>query len=126
MQVILNEQGFVDSYALIGGFESPSLVVDEPEDIEDFQVNYRSYYLSDGNMLIKSNEKQAELENNKVLSNLRSQREKICFPYINRGELWYSRLSNTQKAELSTWYQAWLDITETKIIPETPIWLSEV
>lgn len=126
MQVILNEQGFVDSYALIGGFESPSLVVDEPEDIEDFQVNYRSYYLSDGNMLIKNNEKQAELENNKVLSNLRSQREKICFPYINRGELWYSRLSNTQKAELSTWYQAWLDITETKIIPETPIWLSEV
>ena len=126
MQVIVNEQGCVDSYALIGGFESPSLVVDEPEDIEDFQVNYRSYYLSDGNMLIKNNEKQAELENNKVLSNLRSQREKICFPYINRGELWYSRLSNTQKAELSTWYQAWLDITETKIIPETPIWLSEV
>lgn len=65
-------------------------------------------------------------DDDKVLSNLRSQREKICFPYINRGELWYSRLSNTQKAELSTWCQAWLDITETKIIPETPIWLSEV
>lgn len=123
MQVILNEQGFVDSYALIGGFESPSLVVDEPEDIEDFQVNYRSYYLSDGNMLIKSNEKQAELENNKVLSNLRSQREKICFPYINRGDLWYNRLSDVQIVELNTWYQAWLDVTETKIIPEAPEWL---
>lgn len=123
MQVILNEQGFVDSYALIGGFESPSLVVDEPEDIEDFQVNYRSYYLSDGNMLIKSNEKQAELENNKVLSNLRSQREKICFPYINRGDLWYNRLSDVQIAELNIWYQAWLDVTETKIIPEAPEWL---
>lgn len=123
MQVILNEQGFVDSYALIGGFESPSLVVDEPEDIEDFQVNYRSYHLSDDNMLIKSNEKQAELENNKVLSNLRSQREKICFPYINRGDLWYSRLSDMQITELNTWYQAWLDVTETKIIPETPGWL---
>lgn len=123
MQVILNEQGFVDSYALIGGFESPSLVVDEPEDIEDFQVNYRSYYLSDDNMLIKNNEKQAELENNKVLSNLRSQREKICFPYINRGDLWYNRLSDVQIAELNTWYQAWLDVTETKIIPEAPEWL---
>jgi hypothetical protein len=123
MQVILNEQGFVDSYALIGGFESPSLVVDEPEDIEDFQVNYRSYYLSDDNMLIKSNEKQAELENNKVLSNLRSQREKICFPYINRGDLWYNRLSDVQIAELNIWYQAWLDVTETKIIPEAPEWL---
>lgn len=123
MQVILNEQGFVDSYALIGGFESPSLVVDEPEDIEDFQVNYRSYYLPDGNMLIKSNKKQAELENNKVLSNLRSQREKICFPYINRGDLWYNRLSDVQIAELNTWYQAWLDVTETKIIPEAPEWL---
>ena len=39
MQVILNEQGFVDSYALIGGFECPSLVVDGPEDIEEFHGN---------------------------------------------------------------------------------------
>lgn len=126
MQVILNENGFVESFALVGEFNSPSVTVDEPENLEDFERNYRSYYLSEDDILTKDNDKQIEIEDHKVLSDLRNQREKICFPYINRGELWYSRLSNTQKAELSTWYQAWLDITETKIIPETPIWLSEV
>ena len=28
-----------------------------------------------------------------------------------------------QKTELLTWYQAWLDVTETGIIPEKPEWL---
>lgn len=123
MQVILNEQGFVDSYALVGAFNSSFVVVGEPENINDFQENYQSYYLSDNGALVKSNEKQIELENNKILFDLRSKREKQCFPYINRGELWYSKLSDAQKTELNTWYQAWLDVTETKIIPEMPSWL---
>lgn len=54
---------------------------------------------------------------------LRQKREKSCFPYVNRGQLWYSRLSDAQKTELNTWYQAWLDVTETKVIPNKPEWL---
>lgn len=57
------------------------------------------------------------------LDHLRAQRERICFPVINRGELWYSRLTEEQRAELEAWYQAWLDVTETKVIPETPDWI---
>lgn len=65
------------------------------------------------------------------LSNLRQRREEECFVYINRGELWYNRLTEEQKQELQTWYQAWLDVTkETNknedgkyIIPTKPTWL---
>ena len=123
MQVILNEQGYVMAYALIGGFGTPSVTVNEPENLDDFENNYRSYYLSNGNVLVKSEDKQKEIDNNRELTSLRSQREKACFPYVNRGEMWYSRLSAEQKEELGTWYQAWLDVTETKVAPEKPEWL---
>ena len=123
MQVILNEQGYVKAYALIGSFGSDFVTVNEPENIDDFENNYRSYYLSDGNVLVKSDDKQKEIEDHRELSNLRSRREKECYPIINRGDLWYSRLSVAQKEELDVWYQAWLDVTDTRVIPEKPEWL---
>ena len=123
MQVILNEKGYVKAYALIGTFGTASVTVDEPEDINDFEENYGSYCLSKNNKLVKSNDKQKEIENNRQLTSLRAQREKTCFPYINRGELWYSKLSVEQREELVTWYQAWLDVTDTKVIPVAPTWL---
>ena len=54
---------------------------------------------------------------------LRAERERICFPVINRGAAWYARLSDEQKEELQAWYQAWLDAPETGIKPETPAWV---
>lgn len=54
---------------------------------------------------------------------LRKLRETECFAYINRGEMWYKRLTEEQKIELDAWYQAWLDITETLEIPSKPTWL---
>jgi hypothetical protein len=50
-------------------------------------------------------------------------RDTECFAVINRSFLWYSNLSEEQKLELQTWYQAWLDITETRKIPAKPTWL---
>ena len=124
MKIILNEQGFVDSYALIGGLSGEVFEVNEPEDLVDFERNYGSYYLSEDNALIKSEEKQNELVDKKELNSLRSQRAKVCYPIINRGELWYSRLTDDQKEELNTWYQAWLDVTDTKMAPDMPTWLN--
>lgn len=57
------------------------------------------------------------------LNDLRHRREVDCFSLVNRGELWYSRLTDEQKAELEVWYQAWLDVTETGVIPDIPVWL---
>lgn len=124
MQVILNEQGYVKAYALIGDFGTPSVTVAEPENINDFEDNYRSYYLSADDTLVKSDDKQKEIVEQRELTNLRSQRAKICFPYINRGALWYESLTNEQKEELRAWYGAWLDVTDTKVVPEMPAWLS--
>lgn len=124
MQVILDEQGFVKAYALIGGFGTPSVEVNEPENISDFEENYRSYYLSENNELIKNDVKQAEIDEKRELSDLRYKREKQCFPVINRGALWYEHLSKEQKADLDVWYHAWLNVTETRVVPEMPEWLS--
>ena len=123
MQIILNEQGYVHGYAIIGGFGSPSIAVNEPENLDDFERNYGSYYLSEDGALVKNEDRQKEIEEETEINELRSQREKACFPYINRGELWYSKLSTEQREEFSAWYQAWLDVTETKVVPEKPEWL---
>jgi hypothetical protein len=56
---------------------------------------------------------------------IRKRREKECFPIINRGFLWYERLSREQLNELEEWYQAWLDAPETRIIPALPIWVNQ-
>lgn len=58
-----------------------------------------------------------------ILNGLRTQREYECFSVVNRGELWYNKLTEEQKAELSQWYEDWLDVTDTKVIPTKPTWL---
>ena len=57
------------------------------------------------------------------VKNLRILREEECFSVVNRGILWYDKLSEEEKKELSSWYEAWLNVTETKTIPEKPLWL---
>lgn len=122
MQVILNEQGYVKAYAFVGSFGEPSVYVSEPENLEDFEDNYSCYYLSD-DVLVKNEVRQLEIDLRREVEYLRSQREKACFPYVNRGSLWYNKLTDEQKEELDAWYQAWLDVTDTRVIPEKPEWL---
>lgn len=57
---------------------------------------------------------------------LRLRREMECFPVINRGALWYDKLTDDQRTELSSWYEAWLDAPETGTAPTAPVWLNEV
>lgn len=54
---------------------------------------------------------------------IRHRREAECFPVINRGSLWYDSLTAEQKAELKTWYEAWLDAPETLVVPTKPNWI---
>ena len=60
-----------------------------------------------------------EMERN----SLRTLRETECFSVINRGQLWYSMLTTEQIEELKKWYEEWLNVTDTLIVPEKPIWL---
>lgn len=54
---------------------------------------------------------------------LRSRRTSECFSIVNRGQLWYNRLTEEQIAELNVWYQSWLDVTDTLVVPDKPEWL---
>lgn len=54
---------------------------------------------------------------------LRVKREEICFAIVNRGQVWYESLTAVQRAELLLWYNAWLNVTETLTIPDTPCWI---
>lgn len=57
------------------------------------------------------------------LDGLRFARSVECFPVINRGMGWYLTLTEEQKTELTAWYQAWLDVTETNKVPQKPTWI---
>ena len=58
-----------------------------------------------------------------VKASLRELREKKCFAIINRGTLWYEKLTWEQQVELREWYEKWLDVTETFKIPKKPNWI---
>lgn len=56
---------------------------------------------------------------------LRKARVEQCYSIVNRGRLWYNRLTLEQLAELEIWYQKWLDVTDTLVIPEPPTWIND-
>ena len=118
MQIRINENGYVQSYAEIGNLTN-GIEIEAPSDLEHFEVNFEAYQVKDG-VLIFDEDKRSQLDNQHILDDLRFEREQQCFPIINRGQLWYEMLSETQVAELQLWYQAWLDVTETLLIPERP------
>lgn len=90
-------------------------IISSNENIFDYQyINKR---------FIKDEAKEILTKSIQKIEELRGQRKNKCFPIINRGTLWYETLNENQKNELREWYQSWLDITETLVIPEKPIWL---
>lgn len=51
-----------------------------------------------------------DVVNSKKMDYIRRKRRFECFSYINRGQLWYNTLSQTEMEELQSWYNAWLDL----------------
>ena len=121
MFVLLNENGYVESYAVIGtlvdGIEVPEL-----EDMEHFEAHYQSYGYLDGTLRYNDVWEQM-LEQTKLVDEIRVRREKECFPVVNRGQLWYEKLTDKQRKELQKWYDDWLNATSTQKIPEALSWI---
>ena len=120
MQVTI-KNGYVESFSVNGQFVD-GIEVEMPLDFEDFFKNYQAYTVSEG-VLVKNLDKLAEIQHEILLSQLREQRKTECFPIINRGSLWYNRLTEEQITELDTWYSAWLDVTDTLVVPTMPDWI---
>ena len=55
---------------------------------------------------------------------IRQRRQSECFNVIDiKSQLWWNHLAEEKKQELNKWYEAWLNATETKVIPVKPEWL---
>lgn len=121
MKVLTDENGYVASYALVGELPD-SKEVTEPEDMTGFAEHFASYRIRDGNLELDSGRLSSE-STESVKAELRQRREAECFPFINRGKLWYDTLTDSLMQELQAWYKAWLDVTDTGQVPERPGWL---
>ena len=123
MKVLCDEKGFVSSFAVIGDLID-GIEVPEPENITEFLECATGYKIVDG-VLVKDQERDTSERLEQRKAALREQRNRDCFPIINRGYLWYSTLNIRQWLELKKWYLAWLNVTETFTIPDRPDWLDD-
>ena len=121
MKAILDDSGFITSFALEGDI-TDGIELPDPEDIDHFIEHWQSYKAKDGKALFDEAQDIAIAEESEKEA-LRQRRQTECFAFVNRGQLWYATLSIKQLAELTAWYTAWLKVTETKTIPERPAWL---
>ena len=122
MQVLLDENGFVVAYAIIGDLNG-GIEVPDPEDIDHFESHFPAYLVRDGTATF-DNERNPLLEQEQLKEAFRQRREQECFSVINRGQLWYESITLPQLLELRAWYKAWLNVTDTMVVPEKPAWLT--
>lgn len=58
---------------------------------------------------------------------LQEQRKKECFEVLeSKSKLWYDNLTEVQYNELNTWYNAWLNVTDTLVVPTKPTCLENI
>lgn len=94
---------------------------------EDYELGFDGKLYSETEMKSSdylARKEQFDFEYNKEI--IRATRNDECFPIINRGALWFNKLTETQVQELETWYQEWLDAPATSVIPERPTWIDEI
>lgn len=65
-----------------------------------------------------------ETKHNYMQEYYRRRRAEVCFPVINRGQLWYEHLTAVQVTELNDWYEAWLEAPDTLSEPVAPEWIN--
>lgn len=122
MEITIDEKGYVTGWNLVGGGDGISCQA--PADFDHFMAFYRGYRYAEGK-LTQDPEAVAALQLLFRQEEIRRQREDQCFPYINRGNLWYQRLSQEQLEQLEAWYGAWLDAPQTLEMPGRLSWLDE-
>lgn len=123
MKVKLDGNGYIEEYVLLGENPVCTIEVEEPENFDSWHFNV--YHVVDG-VCVFDEEKLNEQNLKAQKDEIRARREKECFSYINRGTLWYNKLTPEQDAELQTWYDAWLEAPETLVIPKKLEWLDNL
>ena len=121
MKITTDEQGFVRCFAYVGDLLN-SQEVPEPEDIDLFLRQFYAFRYEDGHLTYDAEAYERHVTE-ETKEEYRQRREKECFSVINRGQLWYETMNLQQIIELRSWYKAWLNVTETMVVPERPAWL---
>ena len=122
MQVIFDERGFVRSFAFVGDLVD-GVEVAQPDDLCLFADQFFAFRLEEGKLIHDASEYEKH-QTEELKEDYRRRRETECFSVINRGQLWYEGVSLSQLLELRSWYKAWLNVTETMVVPEKPTWLT--
>jgi len=122
MQIQLKDNKII-GYAELGGFSDG--IEATKEFINKLDKDKLGYLIFNGTDKAPTFDEKAynEDKQKELLSELKQQRETECFPIVNRGQLWYDTLMQEQTQELNTWYQAWLNVTKTREVPNKPEWL---
>lgn len=123
MKVTFDENGYVNGWCMVG--DNGGEEYDPPEDFDSFLNNCFCFRLEDGKLVRDAGKEESDRQDEERAS-LRLRREKECFSVVNRGWIWYSTLTLSQWRELRTWYLAWLNVTETGVIPERPEWVDNI
>ena len=130
LSAILDDKGYVIQFCTNGILKNETchFYTDIPEDFFELYQAYRVEQKDDLYFLTLDTKAIPDVEAANELNELRALRETECFSYVNRGKLWYDRLTKEQLVELDEWYEAWLNVTENTRkgslnIPTRPKWL---
>lgn len=120
MEITLNNEGFVENYAVIGGIEG-GITVQNPQDMPHFSEYYEAYRFVEGKLVFEE-ERQSRIKQLHQTEDIRKERESECFSICDRAA-WFYSLSDDEKAEVLQWRQDWLDAPETGVLPVKPAWI---
>ena len=123
MKIQIDKNGYVENYVIVGETNVCNIEVEEPEGFSPDKFQAWKY---DGEKLVYDMEQAQKIQNNYRKNEIRARREKECFSYVNRGTLWYNKLTPEQDIEFQNWYDAWLEAPETLIIPKKLEWLDSL
>ena len=123
MKIQIDKNGYVENYVIVGESNVCNIEVEEPEGFSPDKFQAWKY---DGEKLVYDIEQAQKIQNNYRKNEIRARREKECFSYVNRGTLWYNKLTPEQDIEFQNWYDAWLEAPETLIIPKKLEWLDSL
>ena len=120
MKIQVNENNFVENYVIVGESNVCNIEVEEPEGFSPDNFQAWKY---DGEKLVYDGEQAKVLQAERNKDEIRFERQRVCFPVVNRGQFWYDTLTQNEKNEIREWYQKWLDAPETGVVPEKLSWL---